>query len=108
MIVVRIELWPGGDPRPLRQIAILGIANVGPGVGSTHVYEARAAGRIARLSHDRADGALALVAQAIDALARGSQPDPLARRRHDPDLATLAGADGSSDVDGARDREAGP
>ncbi|HYK95255.1 MAG TPA: hypothetical protein VE011_05215 [Candidatus Dormibacteraeota bacterium] len=77
-MIVRIELWPGGDPRPLRQIAILGIVNVGLGGDGQHEYEARYEGRITRLSHDRADGALVLVARAIDALAEGSDPDPKA------------------------------
>jgi len=71
VIVVRVELWPGGDPRPLRQIAILGIVNVGPDGKGRHSYEARFEGRITRLSHNRADGALALVARAIEALAEG-------------------------------------
>jgi hypothetical protein len=85
MIVVRVELWPYGDPRPLRQIALLGIVNVGPDGDGRHAYEARFEGRITRLSHDRADGALALVARAIDALAQGSESDPKATGRDDPD-----------------------
>jgi hypothetical protein len=40
MIVVRVELWPYGDPRPLRQIALLGIVNVGPDGDGRHAYEA--------------------------------------------------------------------
>ena len=79
MIVVRVELWPGGDSRPLRQIAILGIVNIGPEGDGRHAYEARLEGRIARLAHAQADGALALVARAIDALAEGSEADPRAR-----------------------------
>jgi hypothetical protein len=86
VIVVRVELWPGGDPRPLRQIAILGIVNVGPDGEGRHSYEARLGGRITRLSHNRADGALALVARAIEALALGSEPDPSART-DDPGIA---------------------
>jgi hypothetical protein len=78
VIVVRVELWPFGDPRPLRQIAILGIVNVGPDGDGRHSYEVRFEGRVTRLSHDRADGVLALVARAIDALAEGSELDPLA------------------------------
>lgn len=78
MLVVRVEIWPGGDPRPLRQIAVLCIVNVGPESDGRFAYEARNDGRIARLVHDRADGALTLVARAIDALAGGSVPDPKA------------------------------
>lgn len=100
MIVVRVELWPGGDPRPLRQIAILGIVNVGPAAGGRHAYEVRSDGRITRLSHDRADGALALVARAIDALVERSEPDPMAEGLEDPDLATPGDAAGTEDDDG--------
>lgn len=78
MIVVRVELWPGGDPRPLRQIAILGIVNVGPEPDGRQAYEARFEGRITRLSHQRADGALVLVARAIEALSDRTEADPLA------------------------------
>lgn len=85
MIVVRVELWPYGDPRPLRQIALLGIVNVGPDGDGRHAYEARFEGRITRLSHDRTDGALALVARAIHALAEGSEQDPKATGLDDPD-----------------------
>jgi hypothetical protein len=77
VIVVRVEIWPFGDPRPLRQIALLGIVNVGPSGDGRHTYEAHFEGRITRVSHKRADGALVLVARAIDALAEGSEPDPL-------------------------------
>jgi hypothetical protein len=77
VIVVRVELWPGGDPRPLRQIAILGIVNLGSEGSGRYAYEARAEGRISKLSHLRSDGALILVARAIEALAEESQPDPL-------------------------------
>lgn len=76
MIIVRVELWPGGDPRSLRQIELLSIVNVGPDADGRHSYEARHDGRIARLRHDRADGALALVARAIESLAEGSEADP--------------------------------
>lgn len=86
MIVVRVELWPGGDSRPLRQIAILGIVNVGAEGDGRHAYEARFEGRMTRLSHDRADGALALVARAIDAFADGSEPDPRASRLDEGDV----------------------
>jgi hypothetical protein len=86
-MVVRFEVWPGGDPRALRQIAILGIVNVGPEADGRHAYEARFAGRVTRLLHTRSDGALALVARAIDALAAGSQRDPSAIRLDDPDIA---------------------
>ena len=85
MIVVRVELWPGGDPRPLHQIAILGIVNVGPIGDGRHSYEARFEGRIADFVHARSDGALALVARAIDALAEGSVPDPRAIGLDDAD-----------------------
>jgi hypothetical protein len=103
MIVVRIELWPLGDPRPLRQIAILGIVNVGPEPDGRDSYEARFEGRITRLSHDRADGALALVARAIDALANGSEPDPRAARLDEGDL-DLGDVAAARAPDGARPR----
>ncbi len=88
MIVVRVELWPRGDSRTLRQIELLSIVNVGlgPAVDGRHTYEARRKGLIARLHHDQADGALVLVARAIDALAAGSEPDPLAAPFAEADL----------------------
>lgn len=89
MMVVRVELWPGGDPRPLRQIAILGIVNVGPEADGRHAYEARFEGRITRLSHRQADGALTLVARAIAALVQGSERDPLAADLEDADSMPL-------------------
>lgn len=88
VIIVRVELWPRGDPRSLRQIAILGITNVGPGEGGLHAYEVRSEGRVARLRHYRADGALALVARSITALAE-AEPDALAERT-DEDRAEMA------------------
>lgn len=84
MIIVRVELWPGGDPRTLRQIELLSIVNVGHDGLGRHSYEARHDGRIVSLSHDRADGALALVARAIEALAEGSEADPRATGLHGP------------------------
>lgn len=100
MIVVRVELWPGGDPRPLRQIAILGIVNVGPEGDGRHIYEARADGRVARLSHVRSDGALALVARAIAALGEGSGPDPRAPRLEHVAIGPLEAMPGPSAVKG--------
>jgi|GEM_PF-925310 hypothetical protein len=95
MIVVRVELWPGGDPRPLKQIAILGIVNVGSAGDGRHAYEARFEGRIAHLSHRRGDGALGLVARAIEALSEGTEPDPLATALDSPDV-QLAGRNESA------------
>jgi hypothetical protein len=77
MIVVRVELWPFGDSRPLRQIAILGIVNVGPECDGWHAYEVRCDGKVAPLRHRRPDGALVLVARAIAAL-ETAELDPLA------------------------------
>jgi hypothetical protein len=79
MIVVRVELWPGGDPRPLHQIAILAIVNVGRERRGFHAYEARAEGRMVRLRHRQSDGPLILVAKAIRALGKATEPDPLAQ-----------------------------
>jgi hypothetical protein len=104
VIVVRVELWPGGDPRPLRQIAILGIVNVGLEPEGRHAYEARYDGRITRLSHDRADGALALVARAIDALAEGSEPDPQATREGDLDVGLAVDLPTPATIGGVRGR----
>lgn len=85
MIIVRVELWPGGDARTLRQIEVLSIVNVGPDDDGRHSYEARHDGRIVSLSHDRANGALALVARALEALGEGSEADPRATGLDDPD-----------------------
>jgi hypothetical protein len=86
VLVVRVELWPFGDPRTLRQIALLGIVNVGPGPEGRHVYEARCEGRVVRLVHERAAGPLVLVARAIAALAEGSEPDPKASTSDEADF----------------------
>jgi len=84
MIIARVELWPGGDPRALRQIAIVGIANVGIEADGRHRYEARSEGRVAVLTHRQRDGVLMLLARAILALAKETEADPLATV--DPDL----------------------
>lgn len=68
MIVARVEIWPHGDPRALRQIAAIGIVNVGPEGGGYHAYEARCEGRVVRLRHREADGPLTLLRLAIGAL----------------------------------------
>jgi hypothetical protein len=79
MLVARIEIWPGGDPRPLRQIALLAIVNVGgPDDDGLHSYEARFEGRLARLKHRQSDGPLVLLGLALEALLLDTEPDPLA------------------------------
>jgi hypothetical protein len=91
MLVVRVEIWPGGDSRAQRQIEILTIVNVGPSGAGWHAYEARSDGGVAHVRHRQIDGALALVARAIDALELTAELDPLAAS--DPDVQG-AGSDG--------------
>jgi hypothetical protein len=69
VLVVRVEIWPGGDARALRQIEVLTIVNVGLVERGEHVYEARHAGAVAEVRHRQSDGALELVSRAINALA---------------------------------------
>jgi hypothetical protein len=75
MLVVRVEIWPGGDPRAVRQIAMLGVTNIGQFADGWHLYEARLDGRVANVRHRRADGPLVLVTRAIAALVERSEPD---------------------------------
>jgi hypothetical protein len=79
VIVVRVEIWPKGDSRSLRQIESLTIVNLGPADDGLHAYEARGQDRVARLTHRRTDGALVLVARAIEALEYSGDTDPLSR-----------------------------
>jgi hypothetical protein len=78
MLVVRIEIWPGGDSRAQRQIEALTIVNIGPAGVGWHAYEARHDGGVAPVRHRQAEGALVLVARAIDALELTAELDPLA------------------------------
>lgn len=68
MLVVRVEIWPGGDSRYLQQIEALTIVNIGSVDDGKHTYEVRCDDRFAETVHRRGDGALALVARAIAAL----------------------------------------
>lgn len=78
MLIVGVEIWPGGDPRAPRQVALLSVTNVGQFADGWHLYEARHAGSTANLRHRRSDGPLVLVARAIAALAERPEDDPLA------------------------------
>lgn len=78
MLVVRVELWPGGDSRVLRQIAATTIVNVGRTRGAKHHYEVRSLGLLAEVRHLQSDGALKLVERSIAALERAAVADPLA------------------------------
>lgn len=83
MLVVRVEIWPGGDSRAQRQIEALTIVNVGSAEPGWHAYETRHDGRLAQVRHRQGDGALVLVARAIDALGLTAEVDVLAAP--DPD-----------------------
>jgi hypothetical protein len=72
MLVARIELWPYGDSRALRQIAAVTIVNVGYDEDGYHAYEARSEARVVRLRHRRADGPLTLLRLAIEGV-RGAR-----------------------------------
>jgi hypothetical protein len=78
MLIVRLEIWPRGDARALRQIAALSITNVGAASDGEHLYEVRSEGRIAQCRHSRADGPLVLLSRALAALQTASEPDPAA------------------------------
>jgi hypothetical protein len=78
MIVVRIEIWPGGDSRGLREIDRLTIVNVGPDRKCWFVYEARHQADVARLRHRRQQGVDALLTKAFAALLEEGVPDVLA------------------------------
>jgi hypothetical protein len=83
MLVVRVEIWPGGDSRAQRQIEALTIVNVGLAEPGWHAYETRHDGRLAHVRHRQVDGALVLVARAIHALGLTAEIDVLAAP--DPD-----------------------
>lgn len=70
MLVIRIELWPGGDARRLRSIELLTIVNVGWLDDERCRYEVRLGEDLARVKHRRSDGAVALTARALSAVAR--------------------------------------
>ena len=78
MIVARIEIWPRGDSRALREIERVTIVNVGRSGEGYHLYEARHAGLVAAFRHRRADGATVLLTRALAALLERGEPDPLA------------------------------
>lgn len=73
MLVVRVEVWPGGDRRRAQEIARVGVANTS-GLRATSNYSVvslgadgkRTSGRVLR--HRRASGWLPLVARALAAL----------------------------------------
>lgn len=98
MIVVRMELWPLGDPRALESIATLTIANVGPAPRGRHRYDVRFAGREVTVTHLREDGALLLLERALRALradagrAEGDRASTPRRRRGSPSAADVGGA----------------
>lgn len=83
MLVVRVEIWPSGDSRAQRQIEALTIVNVGPAGPGWHAYEARHDGGVALVRHRQVEGALVLVARAINALELTAELDVLAAP--DPD-----------------------
>jgi hypothetical protein len=56
MLVVRVEIWPRGDARALRQIEVLTIGNVGLAGRPENGYEARHGGDLAGFSTVRAMG----------------------------------------------------
>lgn len=76
MLVVRVELWPGRDPRVLRQIEALTIERVGRTPGGRYRYEVRMNGRRVIVRHRAPDRAIHLVAVAIRALEKaGAIPE---------------------------------
>ena len=78
MIVARIEIWPGGDARALREIDRVTIVNVGETTEGYHLYEARHAGEVVRFRHRRTDGPGVLLTKAYGAFIDHGEPDPLA------------------------------
>lgn len=73
MLVVKIELWPGGRREEAGQIARINIANDGAGTVAVGSYDVainfRGMARRARVENfQRGDGALALVRAALEAL----------------------------------------
>jgi hypothetical protein len=78
MIVVRVEIWPGGDSAQAEEVARLTIANDGTGTEEIGHYHVGAVDGAAVRSgivtgHRRSAGALALVRAALAAVldARG-------------------------------------
>lgn len=105
MIVARIEIWPHGDSRALREIDRVTIVNVGAASEGNHLYEARHAGLIATFRHRCADGAAVLLTRALAALVERGEPDPLsdgaAREELEEQLSatpSLPGLQGVDDV----------
>ena len=98
MLVVRVEIWPGGDSRAQRQIEALTIVNVGSAEPGWHAYETRHDGRLAHVRHRQGDGALVLIARAIDALELTAEVD----------VQPAPGGDGSPGYEGTERDHADP
>lgn len=87
MIVVRVELWPGGDPARAEEIGRAGIANLTPGSVAAADYvavlERPREGDVRAVlvaAHDRRDGIWALLARACG-IRRPADPESAGRVR---------------------------
>lgn len=87
MIVIRIEVWPRGDARGLRQIKRLTIVNIGEAPEGYHLYEARDSDRVVRFRHRRSQGPEVLLTVAFAALLERGEPDPLSAAADDEEYA---------------------
>jgi hypothetical protein len=80
MLVVKVELWPGGDPRRARELGRAGIANVSDlAEVSDYVAVLRDRDREQTVyvgSHQRADGFWPLIGRAAAAVGR----EPIAEK----------------------------
>jgi hypothetical protein len=67
MIVVRIELWPGGDSRDLKVLDQITITNIGDSkiLSGVTRYEVRHGDRTELIHHRRPQGALVLASRAL-------------------------------------------
>lgn len=67
MMVVRVEIWPGGDPRLMYEIGLMTIVNTTPGAVGEATYEVMVDVEPPsfEVKHVRADGAWALVKKAL-------------------------------------------
>ena len=74
MIAVRIELWPGGNPRGLINLETATVENTCPDLPEQSSYLVRWASRDglieATVRHNRSDGAMELARKALNALHR--------------------------------------
>lgn len=74
MLVIRVEMWPGGNPRFIQTVYTAVVENVSELAPDSEYVARDDQGRVVRLAHKRVDGAAVLARKAMVALARKKGP----------------------------------